>query len=139
MRHQSRPADFQMLFNLSAASLEDFEKQTGIALSKHPLTEQLRDSDSAESVIAILQEQVPDCSKFGGSDRITKSLRNVVSVLYTLSISVNIYWVRSKMLIGLFHFSYLFYRRSPLRHQYMTGLLSYSQYVSFLLPYVRIF
>jgi hypothetical protein len=68
MRHQSRPADFQTLFNLTAASLQKYEKQTGVALSEHPLAEQLQYSDSAESVIAILQEQVPACSEYGGTN-----------------------------------------------------------------------
>jgi hypothetical protein len=103
MRHQSRPADFQMLFNLSAASLREYEKQTGIALSKHPLAEQLRYSDSPESVTAILQEQVPAYSEFGGTDRITESLSSVVSVLYTLPVGVDLNWVCSKMLLRLFH------------------------------------
>ena len=93
-----------MLFNLFAASLEEYEEQTGIVLSKHPLTEQLRYSDSAESVIAILQEQVSACSEFGGTDRVTKSLSSIVSVMCTLSVSSDFNRVRSKMLIGLFHF-----------------------------------
>jgi len=92
-----------MLYNLFAASLQKYEKQTGVALSEHPLAEQLRYSDSAESVTAILQEQVAACSEFGGTDRITKSLSCVVPVLYTLSVSIDLYWVRSKMLIGLFN------------------------------------
>jgi hypothetical protein len=129
MRHQSRPADFRVLFNLSAAS---YEKQTGIALSIHPLAERLRCSDSAESITTILQEQLPACSEFGGTDRIMKSLSSVVSVLYTLSVSADLNWVRSKMLFGLFHLSCLFYSYSLLRHQYVSGLLSYSLYVSFL-------
>ena len=103
MNHESTPAHHQKLFNLLAASLRQYEKRTGIALYKHPLAEQLRYSDTAESVTAILQEQVPACSGFGGSDRITKSLSSIVSYLYTVSVSVNFYWVRSKMLIGLFH------------------------------------
>jgi hypothetical protein len=104
MSRQSRPADFQMSFNLFEASLQEYEKQTGIALSKHPLAEQLRCSDSAESVTAVLQEQVPTCtSEFGGTDKITKSLSSIVSVLYTLSVSVDLYWVHSKMPIELFH------------------------------------
>jgi hypothetical protein len=89
----------KMLLNLFSASLHEYEEQTGIALSKYPLA--LRNSDSAESVTAILQEQVP--SVFGVTDRITKSLSSIVSVLYTLSISVDLDWVHSKMLIGLFH------------------------------------
>ena len=102
MHHQSGPAHFQMLSNLLSASLQEYEKQTGIALSKHPLAEQLRYSVSAESVTASLQEQMPLCSDSGGTDRITKSLSSVVSVLYTLSVNVNLYWVCPKVLIGLF-------------------------------------
>jgi len=90
-----------MLSNLFSASLQEYEEQTGIVLSKHPLAEQLRHSDSAESVTAILQEQVP--REFGRTDRITQALSSVVSVLYTLSVSIDLYWVRSKMLIGLLH------------------------------------
>jgi len=92
MRHQSRPTHFQKLSELFAASLQEYEMQTGIALSKYPLAEQLRYSYSAESVTAILQEQVPACTEFGGTDRITKSLSSVVSVLYTPSVSVDLYW-----------------------------------------------
>jgi hypothetical protein len=104
MRHPSRPADFQMLFDSFAASLQEYEKQTGIALLRHPLAVQLRDSDSAESITTVLQEQVPACSEFGGTDRITKSLSSIVSVLYTLFVSIVLNWVRSKMPIELFHF-----------------------------------
>jgi hypothetical protein len=90
-------------FNLFSASLHEYKKQTGIELSKHPLAEQLRYSDSVESVIAILQDQVSAFSEFGGTDRITKSLRSVVSILYTLPVSIDLDWVRSKMLMGLFY------------------------------------
>jgi hypothetical protein len=89
----------QTLFNLFADSFQKYEKQAGITLSKHLLAEQLRYSDSAEAVIAILQEQVPASSEFGVSDSITKSLCNIVSVMYTLSVSPDLNWVRSKMLI----------------------------------------
>ena len=100
MRYQSRPAHFQMmLFNLFVASLQEYERQTSIALFKHPLAEQLRYSDSPESVTAILQEQLLAYSGFRGTDRFTRSLSNVVSVLYTLSLSVDLSWVCSKMLI----------------------------------------
>ena len=128
-----------MYSDLFAASLQEYEKQSGIPLSKHPLAERLRYSHTAESVTAILQKQIPVFSGFRGTDKITKSLSNVVSVLHTLSDSVNLYWVRSKMLIGLFHLSCLFYSHLPLRNQYMPGLLSYSLYVSFFLSYMRIF
>jgi hypothetical protein len=98
----SSPADSQKLFDSFTASLEEYEKQAGIALSEHPLAEQLRYSDSAETVIAILQEQVllvPASSEFGGTDRIAKSLCSIVSVTFTLSVSLDLSWVSSKMLI----------------------------------------
>ena len=62
-----------MLFKLFSTSLQEYEEQAGIALSKHPTAERLRYCYSAKSVTAILQEQVPACSGFGGTDRITKS------------------------------------------------------------------
>jgi hypothetical protein len=93
-----------MSSNLPAASesLQEYERQTGIELLKHPLAEQLRYSDSAESITAILQEQIPACSEFGGTDRIMKPLSGLVSVLYALPASIDFDWVRSMMLIGLF-------------------------------------
>jgi len=101
MLHQSRPAYFQAV-DLFADSLQEYEKQTGISLYNHPLAEQLQYFDSAESVTTILQEQLTACSEFRGTDRITKSLSSVISVLYTLPVSVDL-WVRSKVLIGLFY------------------------------------
>ena len=92
-----------MFSELFATSLQTYEKQTGIELSGHPLAEQLRYPDSAESIITILQEQVPASSEFRGTDRITISISSIVSVLYTLSVGINLSWVRSKMPIGLFH------------------------------------
>ena len=142
MLYQSRPAHLQMLSILAAASLEEYENQTGIALSEHPLAEQVRQSDSAESVTAILQEQLTarsGRSALGGTGIIMNSLSSVVSVLYTLSVEVNLNWVRSKMLFGLFHLSCLLYSHSALQNQYIPGLLSYSLYVSFLHSYVRVF
>ena len=103
MRYQSKPDHFQMLLILATVSLEEYENQTGIALSEHPLAEQVRRSDSAESVTAILQEQLPagsGPSALGVTGRIMKSISRVVSVLYTLSVIPNLNWVRSKMLVG---------------------------------------
>ena len=98
MSHQSRRDDFQTLFDTFTASLQKYEKQTGIALSKYPLAEKIRNSDSTETVIAILQEQVtlPACNE---TDRITKSLTGIISAMYTLSVCFDLNWVRSKMLI----------------------------------------
>jgi hypothetical protein len=97
--HVLTARDSQTLFDLITVSLQKYENQASITLSKHPLAEQLRHSDSVETVIAILQEQIPASGEFGVTDRITKSLCSIVSVLYTLFVSLDLNWVRSKMLI----------------------------------------
>ena len=73
---------FRVLFE---AALQQYETQTEIPLTKHPLAEQLQNCDSVDSVIALLQEQVQAFSEFRGTDKIMKSLKGVVSVLSTLS------------------------------------------------------
>jgi hypothetical protein len=37
---------------LFEAALQDYERQTGIALAKHPLAERLQECDSVESITA---------------------------------------------------------------------------------------
>lgn len=71
-----------MLFE---AALQDYEKQTEIALIKHPLAEQLQSCDSVESVTTVLCDQTQAFSKFRGKEKVTKSLKNTVSLLYKLS------------------------------------------------------
>ena len=82
MSHQSGSSHLQVLFE---TALKDYEKQTGIALDKHPLAEQLQSCDSVESVTAILCEQTQAFSEFRGKDKILKPLKNAVSALYKLS------------------------------------------------------
>jgi fungal STAND N-terminal Goodbye domain len=76
----------QVLFE---AALQDYERQTGIALSKHPLAEQLQNCDSIESVTAVLREQTQAFSEFRGNDKVLKPLKKAVSVLYNLSAIAN--------------------------------------------------
>ena len=80
MNYQSESPHLQALFE---AALRDYQGQTGIALDKHPLAEQLRTCDSVESVTAVFREQAPD--EFQGNDKILKLLKKVVSTLYRLS------------------------------------------------------
>jgi hypothetical protein len=72
----------QVLFE---AALQDYEKQTGIALANHPLAEKLQNCDSVESVIAVFHEQTQAFSEFWGKDKVLKPLKTAVSVLYKLS------------------------------------------------------
>ena len=82
MSDQSGPSHLQVLFE---AALQDYEKQTGIALSKHPLAEQLQNCGSVESVTAVLRDQTQAFSQFLENDKVLKPLKKVVSILYKLS------------------------------------------------------
>ena len=86
MTDQSGSSRLWVLFE---AALNDYEIQTEISLEKHPLVKQFQHCYTVESVTAFLQNQVRACSRPQVIDRITKSLSNVVSVLYRLSISVD--------------------------------------------------
>ena len=62
MSGQSASSHSQVLFE---AALHDYEKQTGVALAKHPLANKLQNCDTVESVIAVLHEQTQAFSEFG--------------------------------------------------------------------------
>ena len=75
---------FQDLFN---DALQNYQNQTGTKLIGHPLTKKLESCDSADSIIAILQEQAQIFRKVRGDDRkVMKSVKYSVNILYTLSI-----------------------------------------------------
>ena len=100
MSDQSGSARIRLLFE---AYSKEYEKQTGITLAKHPLTEKFQHCDSIESVSAIFQEQVLVCIEFRGYDRIVKSLNSAVTVLCALFVGVNLRLrrlVRPKMSMG---------------------------------------
>jgi hypothetical protein len=81
--NQSGPSSrFRSPFELA---LQDYEKQTGIELAKHPLAKRLEDCDSVESVVDVLRKRAPALNGDDNSDRILKALKGVVSVLHTLS------------------------------------------------------
>ena len=82
MSDQSASSRFQPLFE---SALQDYEKQTGISLSRHPLAEQLQNCNSVDSVMAVLQQQAQAFTEFRGSHQIMKSLKGVVSLLSALS------------------------------------------------------
>ena len=85
MGDQLQSSHFQALFE---AALQEYQHQTGTILPDHPLARQLQNCDSIDSVTAVLQEQARAFSEFRGNDgKIMKSLKHVVSVLYTLSAS----------------------------------------------------
>ena len=77
------------LQSLFETALQDYEKQTGIVLAKHPLAEQLQNCDSLESITAVFSEQTKAFKEFRGKDNVLKPLERAVSVLYKLSASAN--------------------------------------------------
>ena len=77
------------LRGLYEAALQNYEKQTGMALDKHPLAERLQDCDSVDSFTSVLREQTQAFSEFWGKDKIMKPFKNVVSTLYKLSAVAN--------------------------------------------------
>jgi hypothetical protein len=82
MSEQSGSSRLRTLFEVV---LGDYEKQTGIALAKHPLAEQLQTCVSVESVTDVFREQTQDFSEFRGRDKIMKLLKNSVLQLYKLT------------------------------------------------------
>jgi len=81
MSDQSQSSRVRVLFE---SALLDYQNQTGTIL----VAGQLQNCDSVESVTAVLQEQARAFTEFrGGDDRIIKSLKSVVSVLYAFSAS----------------------------------------------------
>ena len=81
MSDQSGPSHFQELFE---AAFRNYENQTGKALANHPLAEKLQICDSVESVIAVLRGQIETSSEIR-KDNVLKPLKNVLSVLHSLS------------------------------------------------------
>ena len=70
-----------MLFQ---TALEDYEKQTGIELAKHPLAERLQYYNSVESVTDILREQAQDFKESREKDKILKPLKKILTILHRL-------------------------------------------------------
>lgn len=80
------PSDSSVFEVLFQCALEEYEKQTGIDLLKHPLAAHLDLCDSVESVTEALQEQAQAFREFqGGNSKVTTLLRNAVQVLHNLS------------------------------------------------------
>jgi hypothetical protein len=82
MSHQPRSSRFQGLFDVA---LQDYETTTEISLARHPLAEQVLNSHSINSITTFLQDQARELGEIQNSDRILDSIKNTVSVLFTLS------------------------------------------------------
>ncbi|KAH8994266.1 hypothetical protein EDB92DRAFT_319590 [Lactarius akahatsu] len=77
--------DIQSLFG---SALSEYEKRTGTSLTDNELSSRLRSCDSADSVIAVLQDQAQAFRKYRGDrGRVMIRLNQAVNALYTLSTS----------------------------------------------------
>ena len=97
-------AHFQALFE---SALQSYVKETGITLVEHPFAVQLQSCNSVESIDNLVQDQTQAFSNFLESDRITKSIKAVVSKSNTLSATAflgdAVGLVRQNLLVGLPH------------------------------------
>jgi hypothetical protein len=81
-QQSSGSSQFRALFE---SALQDYQTQTGITLSEHPLAIQLEDCHSAGFIVAFLRDQARSLGDFKGRDKIIKSIEGTVSVLCRLS------------------------------------------------------
>jgi hypothetical protein len=135
MANQSQSSRFQLLFE---SALQDYQIQTGMTLPNHPLAKKLQYYNSVKSVIAELQEQAQAFTEFRGGDaKIVKSLKSVVSVLYTLCTSTALGEAVGLVCpkVSIAHISEtLFCSLSHLQRQYSLPLPSFSLYDPCLFP-----
>lgn len=82
MSDQVRSSRFQALFE---SALRDYEQKAKMTLSKHPLAEKLEKCDSVESITGLLLDQAPTLGNSQGSDKMRRSIKSTISVLYALS------------------------------------------------------
>ena len=79
MANQSRSVSFQTLLE---SALLQYEKNTGVTLSKHPLALQLQSCISVEDFNRLLQDEAKHVRE---NERIIKSMKTIVSVLTPLN------------------------------------------------------
>ena len=84
----SPSSSLELLFD---AALQNYEKQTKLKLVDHPLSKQLENCHTVDSVMNVLQQQGRNLSKFRGADgKFKRSLWRVVHVLHALSTSTTL-------------------------------------------------
>ena len=83
------PTHFHALF---ASTLQGYKQNTGISLAEHPLTLQLQNCRSVESIASLMQDQIRTSSDFGENDRLGGSIKEALSILSTLSATAPLDW-----------------------------------------------
>ena len=102
MAHQSQSARFQALIE---PALQVYEKKAGVSLAEHPLAIILQSCDTVEAITGLLQDQAQAFRDLQGSDKIMKSIRTTVSILFKISSTASLAdafgLVRQKVLASL--------------------------------------
>jgi len=81
MAHQPQSARFQPLFE---PALRAYEKKAGVSLTQHPLAIKLQNCDTLGAITGLLLDQVRAFGGLQGSDKIIKSIKTTVSMLFKL-------------------------------------------------------
>jgi hypothetical protein len=104
MNHLSGWSRLQGLFD---AALQDYERTTNITLARHSLAEELNNFRSVESIITFLQHKARNFGDFRGSDKVMKSIKNIVSTLSmfsaTAAVGDGVHWVCLNVPMHVFH------------------------------------
>ena len=81
----AQPPEFARFQAHFEPALRAFEKKAGVSLAQHPLAIKLQNCDAVEPVTRLLQDQARALGGLQGSDRIMKSIKMTVSMLFKLS------------------------------------------------------
>ena len=83
----SSSSRFQAIFE---AAIKSYQKQTKKDLIADPLASRLKDCDSTNAILAILQDQIREFDKsHSGDERLTKWLGPTVNVLNAFSATIS--------------------------------------------------
>jgi hypothetical protein len=140
MDNESRAARFGALFE---AALQAYEKKTDITLADHPLAVQLHNCRSIESITAVLLGEAQAFEEFRGSDRVMKSVKNIVLILSrifaTAYLNDAIDLVRQKLLTTFSTALTFFLQPFPPAKAIYASLATLLSVCSFFLGHTRIF
>jgi hypothetical protein len=130
MADPSGSPHFQALFE---SALQAYHTKTGITLAEHPLAVKLQNCNTVESITTLMQGQAQAFSNYRESDRIMKSIKNIVSILTPLSVAATLTDavgpVRQIAVVVRFTFLTFFCSRSHPQRQYRLVSPSYLMYV----------
>ena len=82
MADKSGSARFEALFE---SALQDYDRTTGVTLARHPLAVDIQNCQSVDNISTLLQRRAEAFSDFRQKDRMTKAIKNTLSILTPLS------------------------------------------------------